>query len=121
MKASHYKKEGYNCAEAIIKAYNDEFDDDIPVSIGSGMGGGAAVASLCGAVNGALVVIGYLKGRSTTEDKNQAGGLSKELLNSVRSEYTSEICKDLKKNRISCDTIIDFAYEELKRILKENK
>ena len=40
---SFYYGQGYNCAEAIIKSYNEDFNKDIPVSIGSAMGTGASV------------------------------------------------------------------------------
>ena len=112
---SEYHKEGYTCAEAIIKSYNEEFNKDIPVSLGSGMGTGMAVGSLCGAVNGAVLAIGFIKGR----EKNEARAYSKELLNRIREEFNSEICLDLKKSKVSCAEIIDFAYDTLKDVLKE--
>ena len=49
--ASKYHEKGFNCAESVIKAYNEEFNTDIPVCLGSGLGSGCGVASLCGAVN----------------------------------------------------------------------
>lgn len=116
---SEYHNEGYTCAEAIIKAYNEEFNKDIPISLGSGMGTGMAVGSLCGAVNGAVVAIGFIKGRESNDEKNEARNYSKELLNRIREEFDSEICLDLKKNKVSCGEIIDFAYDTLKDVLKE--
>lgn len=116
---SEYHKEGYNCAEAIIKSYNEEFGTDIPVSLGSGMGTGLSVGSLCGAVNGAILAIGLIKGRESNEEKNEARLYSKEFLNRIRGEFNSEICLDLKKNKVSCGEIIDFSYNTLKDILKE--
>ena len=41
--ASDYFMEGLNCAESVIKAYNEEFGTDIPIRIASGLGGGCAV------------------------------------------------------------------------------
>lgn len=116
-KASTYHSQGYNCAESLIKAYNDEHNTDIPVSIGSGMGTGATVGSICGAVNAAVVVIGYLKGRENTLDENEARKYSRELMNKVREKYNSEICSVLKRNKIGCDEIIDFSYEALNEVL----
>ena len=63
MKVSDYHKQGYNCAEAMIKAYNEEHGTNIPVSLGSGMGSGFTSGSLCGAISAATMIIGYLKGR----------------------------------------------------------
>lgn len=114
---SEYHKEGYTCAEAILKSYNEEFGTDIPVSLGSGMGTGVTVGSLCGAVNGAVLAIGFIKGRESNEEKNEARTYSRELMNKVREKYSSEICLDLKKNKISCAEIIDFSYDALKELL----
>ena len=74
---SEYHKEGYTCAEAIIKSYNEEHNTDIPVSLGSGMGTGVTVGSLCGAVNGAVLVLGYLKGREESSQANDARAYSR--------------------------------------------
>ena len=46
-KPSVYHSQGYNCAEALIKSYNEEHNTDIPVSLGSAMGTGMTVGSLC--------------------------------------------------------------------------
>ena len=52
-KPSVYYSQGYTCAEALIKSYNDEHNTDIPIALGSGMGVGMKVGSLCWAVNAA--------------------------------------------------------------------
>ena len=116
-KPSVYHSQGYNCAEAIIKSYNEEFNTNIPVALGSGMGTGMAVGSLCGAVNGAVLVAGFIKGRDDSSAPNEARKFSKEILKKVRAQYESEICANLKKNKISCSEIIDFSYNALKEVL----
>lgn len=63
---SIYHKQGYNCAEAILKSYNEEFNTSIPIAIGSGMGTGLSVDSICGAVNAAAIVLGFIKEESLT-------------------------------------------------------
>ncbi len=55
------------------------------------------VGSVCGAVNAAVVIIGYLNGRNSNLDENIARKYSRELLNRVRNKYSSEICVSLKK------------------------
>ncbi|WP_024615213.1 C-GCAxxG-C-C family (seleno)protein [Clostridium sp. Ade.TY] len=117
IKPSEYHSQGYTCAESIIKSYNEEHNTDIPVSLGSGMGTGITVGSLCGAVNAAVLIIGYLKGRENKIEKNEARIYSRELMNRVREKYSSEICLDLKKNKVGCGEIINFAYEALNDIL----
>ena len=116
-KPSVYHNEGYNCAESIIKSYNEEHNTDIPVALGSGMGTGITVGSLCGAVNAAVLVLGYLKGREDNSKSIDARAYSRELMKKVREKYDSEICLDLKKNKISCSEIIDFTYDALNEIV----
>lgn len=116
-KPSVYHSQGYNCAESLIKSYNEEHNTDIPISLGSGMGTGMAVGSLCGAVNAAAMIVGYIKGRENSEEANEARGYTKELMKRVREKFNSEICIDLKRDKVSCDEIIDFSYEALKAVL----
>lgn len=119
MRPSEYHSQGYTCAEALIKSYNEEHKTNIPVALGSGMGVGNTVGSICGAVNAAIVVIGYLKGRDNKLEQNEARKYSKELMTMVRDKYNSEICIDLKKNKISCGEIINFTYDALNEILNK--
>ncbi|MDU5106793.1 C-GCAxxG-C-C family (seleno)protein [Clostridium sp.] len=118
-KPSVHHSQGYTCAEAIIKAYNEEHNTDIPVALGSGMGTGMTVGSICGAVNASAIIIGYLKGRENNERINEARGYSRELMNTVREKFNTEICKDLKKNKISCEEIIDFSYKSLNELINK--
>jgi len=114
---SVHHSQGYTCAEAIIKSYNEEHNTDIPVSLGSGMGVGVTVGSLCGAVNAAAMVVGYIKGREDNYQPNEARNYSRELMTRVRNKYSTEICSELKRNKVSCSEIIDFSYDALNELL----
>lgn len=116
-KASEYHKQGFTCGEAMIKAYNEEHNANIPISLGSGMGTGFTVGSICGAVGAATVIIGALKGRESSDELNDARKYTKELMLAVKEKYGTEICRDLKKNGVSCAEIIDYTYECLNKIL----
>lgn len=116
-KASEYHNQGFTCGEAIIKTYNEEHNTNIPVSLGSSMGAGYTVGSLCGAVGAAAVIIGSLKGRESNEETNDARKYAKELMINVKEKYGTENCRDLKKNGVSCAEIIEYTYETLNKIL----
>ena len=116
-KPSVYHRQGYTCAEALIKSYNEEHNTDIPIALGSGMGTGMTVGSLYGAVNAAAMIVGYIKGRENSGEANEARGYARELMKRVREKFNSEICIDLKRDKVSCDEIIDFSYEALKDVL----
>ena len=81
------------------------------------MGTGMTVGSLCGAVNAAAMIVGYVKGRESNENTNEARGYARELMTKVRGKFNSEICAVLKKNKVSCAEIIDFSYEALNEVL----
>ena len=75
------------------------------------------VGSLYGAVNAAAMIVGYIKGRENNDNPNEARSYAKELMKRVRDKFDSEICADLKRNRVSCAEIIDFSYEALNEVL----
>jgi len=108
-----FHKEGYNCAESIIKTFNEDTKLDIPVSIASPFGRGMAVGGTCGAITGTLMAVGALKGRNTSEEKNNSRTLTKEVINKVKEEYGTIECVELKKKGVTCDEIIKFTYDIL--------
>ena len=117
-KVLEFHKEGYNCAESIIKAFNEDTNLDIPVSIASPFGGGMAVGGTCGAITGTLMAVGALKGRNTSEEKNDSRTLTKEVITKVKEKYGTLECIELKKKGVTCDEIIEYAYGILKEQIK---
>ncbi|MGL5574255.1 MAG: C-GCAxxG-C-C family (seleno)protein [Sarcina sp.] len=118
-KPSEYHKQGYTCGEAIIKSYNDEFGTDMPVEIGSAMGTGFTMGSLCGSIGAAGAIIGIKKGRKSNESENEARKINRQLMSNITKEFNTTMCKELKKNKVSCETIIDYTYENLKTVLAQ--
>lgn len=74
--AGQHFREGYNCAEAVLRAFNTSLglgltDDALRMS--SGFGGGLGHAGcLCGALAASVMVLGVLKGRSSKEESREA-------------------------------------------------
>ncbi|MGL5054932.1 MAG: C-GCAxxG-C-C family (seleno)protein [Fusobacteriaceae bacterium] len=116
-----YVKGELNCAETIIDAFNKEYNLEIPVAIGSGMGLGLTTCSVCGAVNAAAVIIGFLKGRNSKDETNEARELVNKLMKMVKEKYNSEICFNLKNDKIECQEIIEFVFEKTGTILDMEK
>lgn len=108
-----FHKEGYNCAESVLKAFNEDTGLDIPISIASPFGSGMSVGSTCGAITGTLMAVGALKGRNTSEEKNDSRTLTKEVISKVKEKYGTLECIELKKNGVTCDEIIGYAYSLL--------
>lgn len=111
-------KEGYNCAESIVKAINEEKNLNIPVSVASPFGAGMTVGSTCGAITGALMVLGAVTGRETSEEQNGSRLVAKDVMNKINEKYGTFECRELKKNGISCDEIIGYTYEIIKEYVK---
>lgn len=67
-------RDGYNCAEAIVRAFRDALNADISdeaLRMASGFGGGLGHAGcMCGALTGATMVLGMIQGR-VTKDQNR--------------------------------------------------
>lgn len=116
-----YVKGELNCAETIIDAFNKEYNLEIPVAIGSGMGLGLTTCSVCGAVNAAAVIIGFLKGRNSKDETNEARELVNKLMKMVKEKYNSEICFNLKNDKIECQEIIEIVFEKTGTILDMEK
>lgn len=113
-----FHQEGYNCAESVIKAFNEDNGLDIPVSIASPFGSGMTVGSTCGAITGALMAVGALKGRNSSSEKNNSRVITKEIMTKVKEKYGTLECIELKKKGVSCDEIIEYAYSVLKQCTK---
>ncbi|MBW6411208.1 C-GCAxxG-C-C family (seleno)protein [Clostridium weizhouense] len=117
-KVLEFHKEGYNCAESVLKAFNEENGLNIPVSIASPFGSGMTVGSTCGAITGTLMAVGMLKGRNTNEEVNNSRTVTREVINKVKEKYGTIECIELKKKGVSCDEIIKYAYDILKEYSK---
>ena len=70
-KARELFLEGYNCAQSVFCAFNDltGFDRETAARLASSFGGGMGrLREVCGAVSGALLVLGLLCGYSDPND-----------------------------------------------------
>lgn len=117
-KVLEFRKEGYNCAESIIKAVNEDIDLDIPLSIASPFGGGMSVGSTCGAITGTLMAVGALKGRNSSDEKNNTRVLSKGIINKVKEKFGTIECIELKRRGVTCEEIIKYTYDTFKEYTK---
>ncbi|KAJ51657.1 C_GCAxxG_C_C family probable redox protein [Clostridium tetanomorphum] len=113
-----YHDKGYNCAESIVKAFNEEYNANIPVSIASPFGTGMAVGTTCGAITGAIIALGSVKGREEVTVKNESRKYTKEIMNKIKEKYGTFECLELKKKGISCSEIIEYVYDILKEYIK---
>ena len=94
-------KEGYNCAQSVLFAYGEDLgmSSDLAMKIATGFGGGMGRnQEVCGAVTGALMVIGLVYGRGIEESKDkQENTYSKvqTFFDSFVKEFGTVNCKEL--------------------------
>jgi len=94
-------KNGLNCAQALVSAFSGDLglDEKTAKRIASGFGGGMGCsAETCGAVTGAVMVIGLKHG-----DSGRATALTKELLDRFRDRNGDILCRTLLDCDISTD------------------
>ena len=133
-KAAKYFTEGkYNCCQAVICAYCDEYgikDDDIfklTEGFGLGMGG---LKDTCGAVTGMFMAIGL---HNSAGDKADPRKTKMDTYEAVRNsakafkeENGSIYCCELKailngKQVVSCEKCVETAAEIVEKYIAEHK
>ena len=94
-------KEGYNCSQSVVLAFSDVtgMDDDTAARLASSFGGGLGrMREVCGAVSGAAMVLGLVRGYSDpldSEAKKAHYALIREFANRFRERNGSIICREL--------------------------
>ena len=108
-----YFNEGMSCSQAILTAYGQEFgiDKGLSLKISAPFGGGMArMGETCGAVTGALMVLGL---------KYAAGKDAKEKLFSLENEFAEKFKEN--NNSINCRKLLncDLANPEERKVFVE--
>lgn len=90
----------FNCSQAVFTAFAGDFgiDEELALKLGTSFGGGARNGELCGAVSGALLVLGLKYGHynaADNEQKSRAYQISVEFTRRFREINGSVVCRDL--------------------------
>lgn len=94
-------REGYSCSQAILSIYGVDYGlgRDLALKIASGFGGGMArTDGACGAVTGAVMVIGLKYGGIDAEDtdaKARTYEVVNQFMTKFREKHKSIQCTDL--------------------------
>ena len=134
-------KEGFNCSQALPSTYGTQFgiDREIALRLSSAFGGGInGMGETCGAVTGALMVIGLKYGSTKAKDRKaekKTYKIAREFVDRFTSRNGSIKCKDLlgcdistpegrefqKKNKLYktvCPNYVQSAAEIIEQILE---
>lgn len=101
IKAMELFQEGYNCAQAVVLAYEDYFEESpetLAAMISSFGGGMGRLREVCGAVSGMFFVAGKLYGYSdpkASKEKMDHYARIQELAASFRERNGSIVCREL--------------------------
>ena len=128
----HYKK-GVNCAETMVKTFDELCSLDIGenVKYATGFGGGMGYAGdVCGVVSGGVFVLGAFKGRSNPPEgsRDEVYALSKEFNGIIVNNFGDTTCRVLhkfefgtKEQRVNCMNLIGDTAKLLGDFLVEKK
>lgn len=98
-------KKGFRCSQAILSAYATQFglDQELALRLASPFGGGmGSLGNTCGAVTGAIMVLGLKYGHSKVGElkkKEKANQITKDFVEKFKSRNGSIMCKEL----LNCD------------------
>lgn len=99
--AANKFKEGYNCAESVLRALNEELKlnlSDDALKMATGFGGGLGQAGcMCGALAGAVMALNVLQGRtSPAQSRGPAYTAAKELHDIFTDTFGASCCRLLR-------------------------
>lgn len=99
-KALELFSNNFNCSQAVLTAFASDFglDEELALKLGTSFGGGARNGEMCGAVSGALLVLGLKYGHfnaSDNEQKSRAYDIAVEYTKRFKEANGSIVCRDL--------------------------
>jgi len=98
-------KQGYNCCQAVLVAYAERhgLERNMALKLGSGFGSGVSqLGEMCGAVTGAVLVLGLKHGCGCAEDeaaKRKTEELVRKFVGRFKQRHGSMVCRQL----LGCD------------------
>ncbi len=108
---------GYNCAQSVVMAFQQDlgFDANLASSISIGFGGGMGrLQEKCGAVTGAFMVIGMYSPKlnlDNTVRKNHSYAMIRQFDQKFKSIHNTTQCSELLKCDIGSESGHAFAVE----------
>lgn len=133
----------FNCSQAVFTAFATDYgiSEELALKLATSFGGGARSGEMCGAVSGALMVLGLEYGHfnaENNEQKQRAYSLASEFVSRFKKINNSIVCRDLlgydlsKKDEFEiiaqkglcttvCPKMVRDAVIILEQMLEENK
>lgn len=94
-----HNKDGYNCAQAVLKAYQKESGmSETTIQSATTAGGGRAEGGVCGALYAAQILLGE-------------GQKCNKVTDSFKQAVGSILCSDIKRSECGCRRYVGIAAE----------
>ena len=95
---------GFNCSQSVVAAFCEQYGVDKATArkIACGFGGGLRSGEVCGAVSGAVIVIGLKHGQYIAEDqesKSNCNVNTREFIARFKEANGSMLCREI----LQCD------------------
>lgn len=99
-KAVEYYNHNFNCSQGVFTSFATEMgiDEKVALKLATNFGGGGRKGELCGAVAGALIVLGLRCGHCDSDDmegKTSAYDISTEFMNRFIKKNGYIVCREL--------------------------
>lgn len=93
-------RDGFNCSQAVLSVFAGDMNIEVETAlkIACAFGGGMRLGNTCGAVTGALMVIGMKYGKSKADDneaRDTTYALAKDFQAAFSNARGSIMCRDL--------------------------
>jgi C_GCAxxG_C_C family probable redox protein len=88
----------YSCSQAVFSAFAPRYglSDELALKIASPFGGGMSrQGHVCGAVSGALLVLGLARGSADPQDKAAIYELGREFIERFEALHATVVCREL--------------------------
>ena len=124
--AEKYYKQGYNCAESIIRAGNEYYDlklDEQAFRMTGAFGGGLQVGDICGALSGSACVISSKYIETKAHECTDLKPIMLKLVRAFQSQFSSRLCCQIKakffSKEVHCQNTVALASDVLEKVIAE--
>ncbi|MFZ5910389.1 MAG: C-GCAxxG-C-C family protein [Chloroflexota bacterium] len=90
--------QGLNCSQAVLSTFAAQtgLPEEVLLKLASPFGGGIAhQGQTCGAVTGALLAMGLLRGNATPEGKDETYRLAEAFVEQFKERHKTILCREL--------------------------
>lgn len=116
----------FNCAETMLHAANEAYEiglSEQTMRVASPFGGGMGHEGACGAMTGALMALGAMRGNGKSHQDPRLGELRDEFVRRFEGRFGSTLCATIKARYRdpvkNCQVVVEGAAEILEEVMAE--